>query len=186
MGKSLLSYNRLCELVESKVIEGATVEQVNGASIDITLGNVFIFEKPIVDFKLKPYIYLKHRQDFERDILEIIDTDSVIIAPGQFVLAQSREIFHLPRTIAAEYKLKSSLARIGLDHLNAGWADPGWHDSVLTLEFKNCLQYHSIVLTPGDKIGQIIFFECDEVPEESSYANRGRYNKDRTVTGIKE
>lgn len=437
---SLLSYNRLCELVEQKVIEGVPLENVNGASIDITLGNRFIFEKAVVDFTRNAQVVLKYRESFEPLEIEIVDEDSVILKPGEFVLAQSREIFNLPRNIAAEYKLKSSLARIGLDHFNAGWCfsgdtkisllngteqpikdlvgkqfwvysidekagivpgfvsavfetgkvtrllkvtldnkqsfectpdhlimlrdgsykkakeliigqslmplyrkinqnkeyvldtrfmfrkrwkpthrlvyeylngtpskhscvhhidhissnnspenlscmnrwehikhhneirnksenqrliasktmaktikklwedpdyrerqkiknkelarrlnekqwnhsvvsieeliytdpipvydmtveshhnfalscgvfvhncDPGWNNSVLTLELKNCLQYHTIVLTPGDKIGQMIFFECDEVPEQSSYAQRGRYNSDKGVTKIK-
>ncbi|HNF41179.1 MAG TPA: dCTP deaminase [Nitrospira sp.] len=182
---SLLSYNRLCELVEQKVIEGVPLENVNGASIDITLGNRFIFEKAVVDFTRNAQVVLKYRESFEPLEIEIVDEDSVILKPGEFVLAQSREIFNLPRNIAAEYKLKSSLARIGLDHFNAGYCDPGWNNSVLTLELKNCLQYHTIVLTPGDKIGQMIFFECDEVPEQSSYAQRGRYNSDKGVTKIK-
>jgi len=105
---SLLSYNRLCELVEQKVIEGVPLENVNGASIDITLGNRFIFEKAVVDFTRNAQVVLKYRESFEPLEIEIVDEDSVILKPGEFVLAQSREIFNLPRNIAAEYKLKSS------------------------------------------------------------------------------
>ena len=60
------------------------------------------------------------------------------------------------------------MARIGLDHLNAGWCDAGWHGSVLTLELKNCCRSHEIVLTNGDFIGQIIFFSHEEVPDENA------------------
>ncbi|MCV6900917.1 hypothetical protein OE165_28190, partial [Escherichia coli] len=45
---------------------------------------------------------------------------SFLLRPGQFILAQTIEKFHLPPDISAEYKLKSSMARIGLEHLNAG------------------------------------------------------------------
>jgi deoxycytidine triphosphate deaminase len=75
--------------------------------------------------------------------------------------------------------------RIGLDHANAGWADPGWTGSVLTLELKNLTQETPIRLRPGDPIGQMVFFSCTSVPEDKSYAVRGRYNGDTSVSGIK-
>ena len=55
------------------------------------------------------------------------------------------------------------MARIGLDHLNAGWCDAGWNGSVLTLELINLLKNHSIALHPGDAIGQMTFFAHGEV-----------------------
>ena len=102
------------------------------------------------------------------------------LEPNQFILAQTVEMFNLPLDISAEYKLKSSMARIGLEHLNAGWADAGWHGSVLTLELKNISQCQRIRIRPGDAIGQIVFFRHKPVPYEKSYAARGRYNKDMT------
>ena len=39
----LLTYNELRELVESGAIEGVAPEQINGASIDLTLGDEFFF-----------------------------------------------------------------------------------------------------------------------------------------------
>jgi deoxycytidine triphosphate deaminase len=106
--------------------------------------------------------------------------------PGAFILAHSREVFNLPSDISAEYKLKSSMARIGLNHLNAGWCDSFWSGSVLTLELHNTTQNHAIQLRMGDPIGQMVFFRHAPVPEESSYKVRGRYNNDKTVSGIKE
>jgi dCTP deaminase len=108
-----------------------------------------------------------------------------LIAPDEFILAQSREIFNLPDHISAEYKLKSSMARIGLDHLNAGWCDAGWNGSVLTLELKNLTRYHEILIQEGDAIGQMILFSHTPVPPSRSYAVRGRYNGDKQVSGAK-
>jgi hypothetical protein len=34
-------------------------------------------------------------------------------------------------------------------------------------------------------IGQLIFFEHEEVPPHASYATKGRYNGDRKVSGAK-
>jgi dCTP deaminase len=72
-----------------------------------------------------------------------------------------------------------------LNHLTAGWADAGWNGSVLTLELKNVTNYHEIELRRGDRIGQVIFFEHESVPADRSYAARGRYNGDKSVSGIK-
>ena len=113
------------------------------------------------------------------------DEHGYMIAPGEFLLAQSEQLFNLPMDISAEYKLKSSMARIGLEHLNAGWCDPGWHSSVLTLELINCSRFHTIRIVPGERIGQVVFFRHTLVPEEVSYQKRGRYNLDSKVSGMK-
>ena len=46
-------------------------------------------------------------------------------------------------------------------------------------------RHHAIRLQAGDRIGQVVFFEHELVPEDRSYAARGRYNGDTTVVGIK-
>jgi dCTP deaminase len=101
------------------------------------------------------------------------------LQPGEFCLAQTREVFNLPNDIAFEFKLKSSLARSGLNHLLAGYADPGWHGSVLTLEYHNVWQGHRLVLKPGMPCGQIVLYRGEPVPEHASYARRGQYNDNR-------
>ena len=175
----LLSYTEICELIEQGVIEGATYESVNSSSLDIHLGKELLIEDR---FSHHPVLSLRSRAH-----LQVYDgTFPHIMSPGEFILTQSREIFHLPNTVSAEYKLKSSMARIGLEHLNAGWCDAGWNGSVLTLELKNMTEAHSILLQEGDAIGQIVFFKHTPVPEDKSYAARGRYNNDKTVMGAKE
>lgn len=178
----LLSYNELSALVRDGVIEGAVEAAINAASIDIHLGNRIMVEECIPEGTVVDYT----SRGRPRMVELLLDEDGYVLEPGEFILAQSREVFHLPRHISAEYKLKSSMARIGLEHMNAGWCDAGWHGSVLTLEFKNMLRYHSIRICPGDAIGQMVFFAHTQVPERASYAARGRYNNDRTVTTIRE
>lgn len=181
---SLLSYNRLCELVAQGVITGVKHDQINAASIDLTLGRNVLVESPhpngvtTVTLRQRTPLFLRPHT--------LWDGNSITLSPGQFILAQSEQTFNLPDNISAEYKLKSSMARIGLEHLNAGWCDAGWNGSVLTLELKNMTRYHNIVLHEGDGIGQVVFFEHDPVPADRSYAARGRYNHDTTVSGIKE
>lgn len=181
---SLLSYNRLCELVEQGVIEGVQHKDINAGSIDIHLGDEVLFEG-------YPDSIREGEVDFsKREGLAFVKADlrncAHVLLPNEFCLAHSREVFNLPNNICAEYKLKSSMARIGLEHMNAGWCDAGWNGSVLTLEFKNMTRFHSHRLVAGMPIGQIVFFECEPVPNDRSYAARGRYNGDKSVASIKE
>ena len=191
---SLLSYNNLVHLVEQKVITNVEHDQINASSIDLTLGSSLLTEG-------------KHPDAFEnvlrngregvagvclRDRTPLyihphnLETDGPYdLLPGEFILASTAQIFNLPRNVSAEYKLKSSMARIGLEHLNAGWCDAGWNGSALTLELKNMTRHHAIRIQAGDRIGQVVFFLHAEVPVDRSYAARGRYNGDETVSGIK-
>lgn len=79
----------------------------------------------------------------------------------------------MPNDLAAEFRLKSSLARAGLDAALAMWCDPGWHGSVLTLELTNALKMHSLRFRPGLKIGQMVFHRGAPVPAHASYAVKG-------------
>lgn len=178
----LLSYNRLIELIENGAIN-APFSNVNGASIDITFGDEILYEnKPDKNHIRCVDLALGESIIYDRCNM---GKEGIVLSPGEFILATSVETFNLPNNIAAEYKLKSSIARNGLEHLMAGWCDPGWSNSKLTLELKNVTEYHSLVIAPGMKIGQIVFWECEEVPVDFSYQSKGRYNNQRTVVGSK-
>ncbi len=177
---SLLSYKQLVELVEQGVID-APLENINAASIDITLGSEIK-----VELKTTPMfscIHICAKESINTDIIDI--THDYILEPFEFILASSQEIFNLPNNICAEYKLKSSLARNGLQHMLAGWCDPGWSNSKLTLELKNVTKYHSLVLKAGMKIGQMVFWQCDPVPHDKLYSVTGQYNNQKSVTESK-
>jgi dCTP deaminase len=170
---SLVTYNGLVELVERGVIEGVAPERINSASIDVRLGRWVWVEDPAggaVDLGAKQVPHMI-KYDLGHAPIEL--------APGEFVLAQTEEVFHLPDDIACEFRLKSSGARAGLDQALAVWVDPGFHDSVLTLELRNNLRHHDLRLTLGMKIGQLVFWSGEPVPSEQSYAARGQYNHDR-------
>lgn len=176
----LLSHNQIKALVRRGVVEHAKEEAINAASLDIHLGPLLLIE-PVYGGILD---YAKR----DKPSWHTVDMTNAeyILRPGEFILAQTVEVFNLPNNISAEYKLKSSMARIGLEHMNAGWCDAGWHGSVLTLEFKNMSRINSIRLRPGDAVGQLVFFQHEPVDDEASYATRGRYNQDKTVSTIKE
>ena len=179
----LLSYTELCELVEQGVIGPVDIDCVNASSIDIHLGNTLLVERntgeqfAVVDpFK---------RTNFPQDKVVVSDGYHYDMAPGEFVLAHSIEVFNLPNNISAEFRLKSSGARSGLNNLFACHCDAGWHGSTLTLELHNCLRFTAIRLTPGMRIGQILFHKHTEVPTDKDYSVRGRYNRDTSVQEVK-
>ncbi len=175
----LLSYYELHELIRAGIID-ADPENVNGASIDLTLANQILIES----YSLQKPVSLKDKQTPPMEAIEIGE-EGFELRPSDFILASTNEIFHLPNDIAAEFKLKSSVARAGLNHCLAGFADPGWNNARLTLELKNELKYHTLLLKSGMKIGQMIFYRVNPVPEQHSYAIKGRYNNTIIVTESK-
>lgn len=174
----LLSYNELISLVESGVIT-ADINRVNGSSIDITLDSIIRVEAE--NFGDVDLIKKENIGTLEVDIT----STPYRLKPNEFILASSVETFNLPKNISCEYKLKSSMARNGLEHLNAGWCDAGWSNSKLTLELKNMTQRHSLMLTSGMPIGQVVFFKHKAVPCAKSYSVTGQYNHQEKVTGSK-
>ena len=153
---------------ESGMITPFDPALLNPASLDVRLGPTLLIESAQSP-GLVPYPLHRHSQAKPYELL-----------PGQFVLAQTMEVFNLPDDLAAQFMLKSSRAREGLEHLMAGYCDPGWHGSVLTLELHNSRQLWPVGLWPGMKIGQIVFHLMAERPL-ASYAQTGRYNLDSTV-----
>lgn len=166
------------EILKNKLVVNASVDCLNAASLDIRLGRYIMVESPGSTRR----VYLGSRQPLTMYKVDLDNfKDGYALQPGQFILASSEEVFNLPNHISAEYKLKSSMARVGLEHLNAGWCDAGWHGSVLTLELKNMTSVHQIIIKRGDKIGQMVFFKHDPVGLSLSYAVKGSYNNDKEV-----
>lgn len=140
----------------------------NPASLDVTLG-----DRLMIELREKPELEIHGISDCSEDYPYLLE-------PGEFVLAQTKEVFNLPSHVAAQFVLKSSRAREGLEHLLAGFCDPGWRGSVLTLELHNARRFHALPLWPGMKIGQMVFHSVAGQPERD-YSITGRYNNHRTV-----
>ena len=177
----LLTYNDLKKLCFDGVIEGVPGDNINGASIDVTLGPDLLVE----DVSRLGLVDLERGDTLPTRKMSPRGDGSYLLYPGSFVLAATQEKFHLPGDIACQFLLKSSLARCGLNHALATWGDPWWHSSVLTLELQNILSATTLLLRPGMKIGQIVFWRGEEVPWDRGYGIRGKYNNDNTVSESK-
>lgn len=151
------------------IVEPFDIALLNPASIDVLLGKNLLIEVDAGEFK-------------PVDLSPFSKEKPFLLEPSAFCLAQTQETFNLPDDIAAKFALKSSRAREGYNHMLAGWCDPGWHGSVLTLELTNAKRFSSLPLYPGLKIGQMVFYRMSAKPR-ASYAETGHYNNHSKVMG---
>ena len=157
------------------MIEDYSEELINPASLDVRLGGHLMIE--VADTKDFINVDISHRTE----------NNPYRLMPGEFCLAETKEIFHIPDTLSAQFVLKSSRAREGYENLLAGWIDPGFglsKGSRLTLELVNARRHWDLPLYPGMKIGQIVFFKMSSIPI-NSYSKVGRYNGDLRVNASK-
>lgn len=154
---------KLC--IYEKMVEPFDENLLNPCSLDIRVG--YTAKKRLVNGWL----------DFDLRIYNEIDP--YLMDPGDRFLVSSLEVFNMPTDVAGQFRLKSSRAREFYEHLNAGWIDPGWTGSVLTMEIMN-LDFMPLPLYPGLRMGQIIFQDLLEEPGRL-YRDVGRYNGDKTV-----
>lgn len=180
----ILAYTELQALVDSGVIDGVRAGAINGTSVDVHLAGDFKFESTFNPEAVRT-VHLGRRESPAFVSVTAPRGETVTLNPGEFVLANTVEVFHLPSDISAQFLLKSSVARAGLSHALATWADPTWNNSTLTLELHNLLRKHALMLEVGMPIGQMIFHRHAHVPAAASYANRGRYNDDQGTTAQK-
>ena len=153
---------------KSQMVVPFDEELLNPASLDLRLGDHLMVEN-LCDPEL-----------LRIDISHRTEDDPFMLQPGEFCLAETREIFNLPADLCAQFVLKSSRGREGYNNVLAGFCDPSWHGSRLTLELKNERLHHWLPLYPGLKIGQMVFHAMSNVPMHS-YRETGHYNNHLTV-----
>ena len=87
---------------------------------------------------------------------ETFEADYTVLAPGDFVLATTREFFYFPRNIHGVLQGKSSWARLGLYVESAGLFDSGFQgEGVVELTNQgNC----PLTLRADSAIAQMIFY----------------------------
>lgn len=169
----ILSDTEIHDLIQAGMVHHSVPELINPASLDLRLGNLIMLES------------VQGHQMIPLDISNYTVDHPYELVPGQFILAQTIEIFNMPEDIAGLFFLKSSRAREGYENLHAGYADPGWHGSTLTLELKNARQLQPLPIYPKLKIGQMVFFRMSQRPA-MSYAVTGNYNNDKLVSASKQ
>jgi dCTP deaminase len=159
-------------LCEQGLVTPYDPELVNPASLDVRLGCDLMVE--VAEWPTMIPV----------DISGHTEHQPFYLQPHEFVLACTEETFFLPSHIAGQFSLKSSRARSGIEHLMAGYCDPGWQGSKLTLELQNARSMHPVPIWPGMRIGQLVFHRMSRMPTKD-YSITGHYNYDNTVTASK-
>ena len=160
----LLESGKLC-------IRPFSPEQLQPASVDITLGNTFGVLDELSSGILRANDPIRYRT---------ITTPRYLLLPGQFVLAATKEYIALPNDLTAFVEGRSSWGRLGLFIQNAGWVDPGF-EGELTLEMFNANRC-AIELCEGFRIGQLVFARMER---EAQNPYRGKYQGQKAATGSK-
>jgi dCTP deaminase len=94
---------------------------------------------------------------------EELRAPSIKLFPGEVVLASTMEYVRIPRNVACDLKLKSTLGRLWINHSLAGWCDPGFEGEI-TLELQN-LGPSPFILEAGRRIAQLIFISMESEPD---------------------
>ncbi|MBP8017105.1 dCTP deaminase [Candidatus Gracilibacteria bacterium] len=156
---SVLIGDKLIEALENGEIKVDPLDKscIGPGSIDLTLGNDFrIFKKQINIY------HLDNNSNFE-DITELVnikDSESIVINPGEMILGITKEIITLSDDISGWLEGRSRFARFGLAvHITAGFMNPGISNKQV-LEIVN-MGNTPIALYPGTKICQFIFERCE-------------------------
>jgi dCTP deaminase len=151
-------------------IKGYNEDNIQPASLDITLGDSLLIEKSenkVINAAEDSPDYIK------------VGVEDRPIRPLGFVLGHTRESIEVPADITVMLAGKSTLARLGLSvHITAGWVDPGYKGQ-LTLEIFNHSNNY-IQLEKGMKIGQLVFMEMKNTPD-SLY--NGKYQNSEGAIG---
>lgn len=160
-----------------QLVPGVDPSLVNASSIDLTIADLFLLERSDTS----------HTVDLSTsstDLFTEFTGSFITLQPGEFILAHTEQYLQIPDNVSAQLTLRSSVARMGVNHLLAGWVDPGFRGT-LTLELQNTLRRHSVRIPAGIRIGQISVFRHDAVVYEMSYASRGRYLEQMIPTASK-
>jgi dCTP deaminase len=139
---------------------------VNPASIDLRLGTSY---------------RLAGRETWGDE--QHMDAAGIVLQPGQFVLCSTLETVHIPPHACAALFSKSSTGRMGLEHLHAGWIDPGFRGQ-LTLELHNVAPW-PVALVPGKRYLQMVVYDL-VAPAVRDYSETGRYQNQTGATPARE
>jgi len=109
--------------------------------------------------------------------------DGIELQPGQFILCCTMETVAIPNDACAALFSKSSTGRSGLEHLHAGWVDPGFCGQ-LTWEFVNDAAW-PVALIPGRRYMQMVVYDLT-APAARDYSMTGRYQNQTGATPARE
>ena len=122
-----------------------------------------LFPPFVVNKKINPDLLWSEEKTFKKFILY----------PWKLALFSSVEYTTIPDNLCGILFSKSSVGRIGLEHLHSGFGDAGFSGN-WTFELLNVLPY-PIEITAGETLLQLVLLTLDKTTDVS-YREVGRYN----------
>jgi dCTP deaminase len=154
---------------------------INPASIDLRLGTSY--RRPDKLWELHPGAWTLTDTPPTWAEEQHMPECGILLAPGEFILCCSLETVRLPVEVCGILYSKSSTGRKGLEHMHAGYVDPGFCGQ-LTFEFHNVAPW-PIKLVPGQRVMQMCIDHM-VAPAESDYSVTGRYQNQVGATPERE
>ena len=105
--------------------------------------------------------------------------DVCIVPPNSFALARSIEYFKIPRNVLTICLGKSTYARCGII-VNVTPFEPEW-EGYVTLEISNTTPLPAKIYS-NEGLCQVLFFESDEVCNQSYKDKKGKYQSQVGIT----
>lgn len=128
----------LCE--HTQLVHPYKPENVGPCSIDLTIGGEI---RPEGNGS-RPFA----------EATDLYELGAYELHPGERILATTAEVVRMPRNRVGFLMLRSTAARMGLEHSFSGLVDPLF-EGQLTLELKNDLRNHTILISQGMRLVQL-------------------------------
>lgn len=152
------------------------IEQLQPASLDVTLGNTF------AEFAPHAANTVIELGDDVSSIMRHWKSDNVLLKPGCFILATTEQRVTLSKNIVARVEGRSSFGRLGIIvHATAGFIDPGFEGQI-TLEMSN-IGKHPVRIKQGTRVAQLCFEKLLN-PCATPYAGKYQDQRDATASRI--
>ncbi|MDA1263314.1 MAG: dCTP deaminase [Planctomycetota bacterium] len=165
---------------ESRKREGVISYGVSSYGYDVRVGTKF----KIFTNATSGGVAVVDPKNFSTDLFISIDTeltkrDHVVIPPNSFALAETIEVFSVPRDVLAVCVGKSTYARCGII-VNVTPLEPEWRGKV-TIEISNTTPLPAKIYA-NEGIAQMLFLKADRVCA-TSYADKGgKYQNQNGLT----
>lgn len=118
-------------------------------------------------------------KNFNDNAFDQVKEESCLIPPHSFVLARTVEYFRIPRNVITLCVGKSTYARSGV-LVNVTPFEPEW-EGFATLQISNTTPVPAKIYA-NEGIGQLLFFQSDEMCQTSYKDKKGKYQKQTEIT----
>lgn len=157
------------------------LKQINPNSFDLTISGEY--KRPVKVFDVATYGFRdKEEAEYYKSSFWVdckSDNGYILFAPGDCVLAYTREYICMPKDLCGQIFSKSSLGRMFINHEMSGVIDSGFSGR-LTLELKNdCIHY--IRIPVGARVVQLYLMQLDGIPECAYDERNSKYMNAETV-----